>query len=133
MSLNWNASTVPDWGDLTPEQRDGAIWYTMFVDMGQITEDNYKEFSDRCRIYDALHGYNETYKFLHDPDFVKRLIGFRTNVSTKTIRQWFGRQYKHIEKERGWEKKSKKEDDRDPTGQDEPDELELDEPNVQQG
>ena len=95
MSLNWNAETVKDWDDMTPEQKDASVWYTMFLDIGEITEENYEEFADRARIYDTLHGPNAEFSFLGDPKFVKRLIGLKTNVSTKTIRQWFGKQYKN--------------------------------------
>jgi hypothetical protein len=100
MSLNWNAKTVKDWEDMTPEQQDASVWYTMFLDIGEITEENYEEFADRARIYDTLHGHKAEFSFLGDPKFVKRLIGLKTNVSTKTIRQWFGKQYKNLERNR---------------------------------
>lgn len=103
MSLNWDAQDVSDWDKFTTQEKDSAIWYTMFVDMSHITEDNYEEFADRVRVHDALftqfppaNGARE----LGNPEYVKRLIGLRTNVSNTPFRKWFSTQYKHLESER---------------------------------
>ena len=110
MSLNWNAKDVPAWDKMKPHEKDAVIYSTMWLDMGEITENNYVEFCDRARIYDAMHNLGAEYKFLGDPKFMKKMIGLRVNVITKSMRQWFSRQYKGIEQSRKREQQPTKEE-----------------------
>lgn len=66
MSLNWNLTAIADYETLCfigegEERRlnpvtDALIWYTLTVDIGQLTEKSFEEFFARMVIYDALRG-----------------------------------------------------------------------------
>ena len=111
MSLNWNIKNVPAWDEIDGYKKDTVLCATMWLDMGEITEDNYMEWCDRSRIYIALHQRSaEDWKFLSDPEFMKQMIGLRVNVVTKTMRKWFSTQYKLVEHSRKYDKQQTKEE-----------------------
>ena len=63
---------------------NAIIWATIAVDMGRITEKNWKEFYRRMRMLDIVEGrpyFQEPYKLT--PDLIKGMIGLHTNVITK--------------------------------------------------
>ena len=104
MSLNWNAKDVPAWDEIDVYKKDTVLYATMWLDMGEITEDNYMEWCDRARIYIALHQRGaEDWKFLGDPEFMRKMIGLRVNVITITMRKWFSKQYKLVEQSRKYD------------------------------
>jgi hypothetical protein len=67
---------------------EALIWATIVVDLGEITEANYREFAWRLRLYSATTGHKLLWrrtkkgKREYDPseDDVKRHIGLRCNV-----------------------------------------------------
>lgn len=78
---------------------NALIWGTMFVDMGQITEENYEEFFARTALQEKLSGaylqesdgegnHKPRYITLKD---VRDHIGLRTNVSFVKRPQWIKR------------------------------------------
>ena len=108
MALNWSIGKVADhealWvQDCTSEDgtpmfnlnpvTDGLIWMTMIVEMGQITEANWKEFYRRCKLYEFYNG-NYFWGEEITPAMIHRHIGLSTNVSSslknwnKRIAQW---------------------------------------------
>jgi hypothetical protein len=118
MSLNWDISGVKNHAVLSihPDDREKAaanpdgtyrlnpvtnalIWGTMTIDIGQITEKNWKEVYRRIRAYERLVGaINQYYKpdGTHYPRYVTAQdvydhIGLRTNVATRTSAQWASR------------------------------------------
>jgi hypothetical protein len=86
MSLNWDATKCGErWEALPPEKRESLIFATMFVDMGEITEANHKEFYKRYVQFNMACGYPDLYLTLRD---VRDAIGLSTNVSTTTPAAW---------------------------------------------
>lgn len=96
MSLNWNLSKVDDFEDtLTDENKavtESIIFYTIFVGMSQITEENVDNFFQRVYTYEKLFGPTISYvdkdnnlcrHYIKFND-VKRLIGLRTNADNLT-------------------------------------------------
>lgn len=98
MSLNWNGTKVQGWKEIPDPERDAIIWLTMAVDIGNITEKNWREFAYRLRIYQELFGAYWTVggkpEFVTDAH-VKRMVGLTTNVSDKTRTQWSKRMMEH--------------------------------------
>lgn len=81
-------------GDAQWAITDTLIWMTMAVDMGRITEDNWRDFLTRIRLLEKLQG-----AFMHkggEPYYLKardirRRVGLSTNVGTKTMAVWRNR------------------------------------------
>lgn len=99
MSLDWNATKVKNWQELQDDPSEAVcnetiIFTTMLIDMGQITEKNYKEFYARCSLYEKLHGARRNrlskdgqLEYIYFTlDEIKRRIGLSTNVTTKTYK-----------------------------------------------
>lgn len=80
MSLNWNAKSVEGWEDIEWDKREAAIFSTMIVDLGEITEANHREFFERYVAYYQACGW-DPYLTLAD---IKSMIGLKTNVSNTT-------------------------------------------------
>lgn len=106
MSLNWNIEKVKDWENLNDEQRvvlDSIIWLSMAIGIGEITEDNYKEFFARIHMIEKLFGgvifRDRKYRTIK-LDEVKDLIGLTTNVSkisrTQFNKNQLGRFYREM-------------------------------------
>ncbi len=136
MSLNWNLENIKDQENLCWEWRkpypsegtpkdanedglvermngvtNGLIWSTIFVGIGEITEDNVGEFAARLKVYqevngDLLVGKDEkTGKSGPVPittEDVVAHIGLRCNVSyesdTQFIKKLVGQRYKDLKK-----------------------------------
>ena len=106
MSLDWNITNCNNWENLKSEKEWGItntlIWATMSVDMGDITEKNYVEFYSRIKALEAVFG-----ALANGPDGsyfitiedVKKRIGLSTNVSDKTIGQFFKKIEKQIKEQ----------------------------------
>ena len=67
MSLNWSVLKIEDYEELMLKGTDkdgeyehvnpvtdGIVWMTLIVDIGRITEENWKEFYLRVKMYEAL-------------------------------------------------------------------------------
>lgn len=97
MSLNWDMTKVKDLKAIQTEKEASIshviIMATMSVDLGNITEDNIDEWLFRMSAYniaDGTDGFGYEKGKPWNPsreDLVKR-IGLRTNVITKTRRQF---------------------------------------------
>ena len=102
MSLNWDISEVKNNDEIKADGMpwvitETMIWYTMAVDMGEITEENYEEFFQRVSIWEMIHGagmhkrntetdeHEDVYITLED---VERRIGLNTNVSNRDREEW---------------------------------------------
>lgn len=106
MSLNWSVLKIEDYEELMLKGTDkdgeyehvnpvtdGIVWMTLIVDIGRITDENWKEFYLRVKMYEALKG---RYFYDHEvtPELIQRHIGLVTNVSTskvnwnKKVRLW---------------------------------------------
>lgn len=93
MSLDVDWSKVKDKskvrdedGNLRPTAHAMAF-FTMAVGMGEITEQNYKEFYNRCWTIEAVHATEPANRLkLED---VQGLIGMRTNVFPQWSRKKF--------------------------------------------
>jgi len=106
MSLNWNTqncnpSEAKD--DNEAAIREMIIWQTMVVHMGEITENNWKEFYARIALMEKITGPlmlvgGEPYPVT--PEMVRRWIGLTTNVSTdsraKFLREVIGSEIDYI-------------------------------------
>lgn len=91
MSLDWDTTECVE--DVTGEEHwkvtEAIIWGTMAVDMGRITEANYKKFAKRIDmvqgLYGALYQVFEDGKVVDRPvteEDIRRRIGLKTNVTT---------------------------------------------------
>ena len=106
MSLNWSIEGIKDYKELlvkgvdkdgefehTNPVTDGLVWMTMIVDIGRITEKNWKEFYLRAKMYEALKG-RYFYECELTPEMIHRHIGLYTNVSdnkrnwNRKVRMW---------------------------------------------
>ena len=97
MALHWNLNKIES-DDAKFEERDGEtfmhpithalIFHTINVNMGEITEKNWKEFYSRVYAWEHTFGpllRNEKLEEVYiTPDDVKDRIGLVTNVTTKT-------------------------------------------------
>ena len=102
MSLNWDVTEVKDHEEITAEGMpwvvtEVLIWYTMAVDLGEITEENHEEFFKRVSIWESIHGAGmverNTETDEHEDRFVtledvERRIGLNTNVITRDREEW---------------------------------------------
>jgi len=102
MSLNWDVTEVKDHEEITAEGMpwvvtEVLIWYTMAVDLGEITEENHEEFFKRVSIWESIHGAGmverNTETDEHEDRFVtledvERRIGLNTNVSNREREEW---------------------------------------------
>jgi len=95
LSLNWDMTKVVNTeelyeanGDLKPVSK-AIVFYTMIVDMGEITEKSAREFATRVRMHHQALGslLSNDYKVtLRD---IERHIGIKTNVfPQKTTKQF---------------------------------------------
>ena len=101
MSLDWDITNCKDGEAIKTDESwpitDGLIWYTLALDMRQITDGNIDEFETRMRIHDKMFApLISTWKDearvdrpITRDELVAR-IGLSTNVSQKTRKQ-FGR------------------------------------------
>ena len=102
MSLDWNASKVPniDWDNEDEASRVGRFAFIlMFLGIGSVSENNVAEVIVRNKIHEALFGL--TYYFTdeatgvrtnaYDAEFISKMIGYSTNVSTEPRAKWLKR------------------------------------------
>lgn len=114
MSLNWNLTDIQNheevWSEDHPKESsitEAIIWDTMAVDMGKITEDNYRAFYARLVMFNQAAGITDDRVTLAD---VKRRVGLRTNVTTTSDAAYKGRLYRilkeradrEVSKQAGW-------------------------------
>lgn len=89
MSLDWNATGVRDFDQLTDNEyvtRDALVWATMAIGIGVITEENAQEFYSRLSLLEKVTGasrFKDGEPLYFTPDDVKRFIGLTTNVFPK--------------------------------------------------
>jgi hypothetical protein len=101
MPLNWDVRDVKNddflWGanEIMTPKATALIWSTLVADIGSITEANAEEFYRRLNLYQRNVGriIGPLLTFTGSPelltyDDVKSMIGLKTNVSTKTAKQW---------------------------------------------
>ena len=102
MSLDWNASKVPniDWDNEDEADRVGRFAFIlMFLGIGSVSENNVAEVIVRNKIHEALFG--PTYYYTdeatgvrtnaYDAEFISKMIGYSTNVSTEPKAKWLKR------------------------------------------
>ena len=94
MSLDWSISNIRDWEEIRMDvevegdKTHQMIWMTMVIQMGSITEANWKDFYTRCAMIDILDN-NDIYL---SPEDVHRRIGLKTNVyPTEGRVKWMNR------------------------------------------
>jgi hypothetical protein len=102
MSLDWDISEVENNDEIKADgspwvTTETLIWYTMAVDMGEITKENYDEFFKRVSIWETINGAGKR-KYNPDTDEhedifmtledVERRIGLSTNVITRDREEW---------------------------------------------
>ncbi len=107
MSLNFDLRKCENWEELwmpNPEFPDSdakvlvpfanqIILYTMVIDMGSITEENWKQFYQRVYVWQRTCG-NGAEDGSYFPNYlitmeqVRRMIGLSTNVITKSATAW---------------------------------------------
>ena len=117
MPLNWNAESVKDWDDL-PDYKYKIIDYTMSIGIGQIKKDNVGKWCDRARFMRLVHGPmlwidkehrddGEDYHPLEDREFVKKLVGLRTNASNVPQNKWLKWMYEGKVSDWAWQRRNK--------------------------
>lgn len=102
MSLDWNASKVPniDWDNEDEKDRAGKfVFLLMFIGIGSVKEDNVAEVIIRSKIHEALFG--PIYSYIdeatgvrtnaYDAEFIRKMIGYTSNVSTEPRARWLKR------------------------------------------
>jgi hypothetical protein len=99
MALNWDVTEVKDHEEVLEGMEwsitEIMIWYTIAIDLGEITDENAGEFFQRISIWERIMGpaffYTEDgdkkdrYMTLAD---VKRRVGLSTNVVNLTRSKW---------------------------------------------
>ena len=111
MSLNWSTEKCPDGAEATEEEagiREGLIFATMGVDIGELKESNLEEFRWRLLVLDMIFG-NDTYEQMFTPEVLWRWRGLKTNVVTKTRAQWWAKMRDSIAIGRRFDDKVKRE------------------------
>jgi len=97
MSLDWDLRNIADSGTVCWSEgkmnvvTECLIWSTLIVGMGEITNENWKEFLIRLRIYDNLFG-----SFLYRKGEASKVtvqemishIGLKTNVPYERPGPW---------------------------------------------
>ncbi len=102
MSLDWNASKVPniDWDNEDESNRVGRFAFVlMFLGIGSVSETNVAEVIVRNKIHEALFGPAYYYideatgvrKNAYDAEFIRKMVGYSTNVSTEPRAKWLKR------------------------------------------
>lgn len=102
MSLDWNASKVPniDWDNEDEANQVGRFAFIlMFLGIGSVSENNVAEVIVRNKIHEALFGPTYYYideatgvrKNAYDAEFISKMIGYSTNVSTEPRAKWLKR------------------------------------------
>lgn len=88
MSLDYNLGDITNFKKvcLTPKKHvkpktEAIIWVTMLIEMGTISEHNYKEFYRRVHFYQLLFEERSSEITLED---IKAHVGLRTNVINKS-------------------------------------------------
>lgn len=103
MSLDWNATKVAgiNWEDT--EEADTVARFAfilMAIGIGSVTEKNLPEVIVRNKIREALFGMMYYYidettgtrKSAYTDDFIRRMVGYSTNVTTEPRGKWLKRQ-----------------------------------------
>ena len=103
MALNWNVEECKNYKELVAEKEwpitNAMIWATIAIDMGEITEKNYKKFYERLVVNQQLNGAYLTangeayWMTLED---VKKRIGLYTNAGTKGQAAFSAKVYKQV-------------------------------------
>lgn len=92
MSLNWSATKVADWENLSQEnweRIETVIFDTMGAGINQITEANWEEFYRRELMVRAALGYSlKEFQEFMPRDFIHKLVGLGTNASSLTVTQF---------------------------------------------
>ena len=107
MALTYDFTKVEDFDALREDDNervinDMIVWATVFVDMGEITKDNYLEFAKRVHMWEKANGalsYRDGESYYLTPEDVRKRIGLRTNVSKKTPAQYRTKIGKALERE----------------------------------
>jgi hypothetical protein len=94
MALNWNTKDCPMGGEASDDNealwRDVLIWASLAVDLGELTEDNRKEWFTRLRILERINKsvipQTDSGKLV---DILVRWTGLRTNVVSLDRVEWF--------------------------------------------
>jgi len=91
MSLNFYYGNVADYEQLHSDERqwlitEHLIWHTLAVQMGSITQKNWKQFAVRYFAWHSLHETPE--KGIVTVADIKRRIGLSTNAPNRTDTQF---------------------------------------------
>lgn len=96
MSLDYRLENIPNWREVCFEGPEGArtmrkdvqnvIFATIAVGLGELSEKTLKEFHFRQTLWNTYHGFTS-----FSMDFLRSLIGLRTNVSNETRAKWLTR------------------------------------------
>ena len=97
MSLDWDMTKVKDFEALHKEAdqsvvTDILVWGSLSLDIGEITEKNIDEWLFRMKAFERVAGQGQGIKdgksFNPSREDLTRRIGMRTNVCTKTRKQF---------------------------------------------
>lgn len=97
MSLDFNLTKIVDKSvvyDADGKLRgltEGIIWYTMVIDMGEITKKNFVEFATRVRMHHQALGPLLSNNYQVTPRDIERHIGLKTNVPERTKKYFAGK------------------------------------------
>ena len=94
MSLRWDLSKCENWQEMQDTESgitDAIIWMTIAVDLGEITEKNWKEFAERAAIVQALGGPYLMDGIYVTDEMIRRRIGLTTNVANASWSEWIKR------------------------------------------
>lgn len=96
MPLTWNATTVPA-ANRRDKMFQSAIWNSIAIGIGDLSEKTYAEAVVRTRLVESYHG-----AYLHEADGtpiylwpkLHLFVGLKTNVSYESKTKWLGHRYK---------------------------------------
>jgi hypothetical protein len=107
MSLNWDARNVTKEGRAALEKRHGEklagqivayfCWVLMSVDIGEVTDKNVDEILFRDRVAFKIIGGTALQNYTPDAADVRALIGYTSNVSTRSRRQFMSKMARVLE------------------------------------
>lgn len=96
MALTWNATTVPV-ENREHDMFQSAIWNSIAIGIGDLTEKNLPEAIVRTRLVETMSGayrYDSEARPVYLWRELHRFVGLYTNVGYESKTKWLGRHYK---------------------------------------
>lgn len=90
MALNWDATKVKSWEEFTEDEREKCARFAfelMAVGVNTVTEEDLPNIYARVVLYHRMLGEKSNYTWME----IRKYVGFRTNVSSETDKEFLKR------------------------------------------